>query len=99
MSVAMQSLPRSLGNVMSSVFENLGITKKIKRHEIVDQWAEIVGSRIAQATRIDRIEGDKLFVVVSTSAWRNELTFLKKELLNKVNGFLGEEVISDIIFR
>jgi predicted nucleic acid-binding Zn ribbon protein len=95
----MHSSPRQLGTVLQSALEHLGIGTTIKRHEVVDRWPEIVGEKIARATRVDHLEGDKLFVVVSTSVWRNELVFLKRDLIDRVNASLGEQVISDIIFR
>lgn len=95
----MHSTPRQFGSIVSSVLDHLGISKKIKQYEVIDLWPKIVGPKIAEVTKVDRIEGDKLFVAVSTSTWRNELMFLKQELIEKVNASLEQKVISDIIFR
>jgi predicted nucleic acid-binding Zn ribbon protein len=40
-----------------------------------------------------------LFVSVKTSAWRNELTMRKKEIMLKINSTLGQEVVLDIKFQ
>lgn len=90
---------KPLGNIMSAILEQLGIGRKVRQYGIVDLWPHIVGERIAQVTKIERIEGDKLFVSVSSSAWRNELMFLKQELIIKVNAALDGQLINDIIFR
>ena len=95
----MRSFPRPFGSVMASVLDRLGISKKLKRYEIFDLWPQIVGPQIAQVTKIDYIEGDKLYVSVAKSTWRNELMFLKKDLVEKINASLRQQVISDIIFR
>ena len=94
-----QSSPKQLGNAIASVLDRLGIGKKLKRYEILDLWPQIVGDQIAQVTKVDHIEGEKLFITVSRSTWRNELMFLKKDLIEKVNASLGQEIIKDIIFR
>jgi predicted nucleic acid-binding Zn ribbon protein len=93
------SSPKPLRSVISSVLDGLGIGLKLKRYKVIDLWPQIVGSQIAQVTKIDHIEGDKLYVAVATSAWRNELMFIKKDLIKKVNAALEQEVICDIIFR
>lgn len=91
--------PKPLPSIMSTLLEQLGIGKKVKQYGIVDLWPQIVGERIAQVTKIERIEGDKLFVSVSSATWRNELTYLKQELITKINAALEQQLINDIIFR
>ncbi len=93
------STPKHIGNSITSVLHRLGIGKKLKRYEIFDLWPEIVGTQIAQVTKVDYIDGGKLFVSVSRATWRNELMFLKKELIDKINKALQEHIIDDIIFR
>ena len=55
--------------------------------------------RIAQVTQADHIEGDKLFVKDTLSTWRNELMFLKKDMIDNINAAMKQELIKDIIFR
>ena len=93
------SSPKRLGDVLQSLLTSLGIQGKLQRYEVLDRWAEIVGSQIAQVTTADHIEGDKLFVKVTRSTWRNELLFLKKDLIDKINAAMKQELIKDIIFR
>ena len=94
-----RSSPKPLGNALRSVLDRLGINGKLKRYEVLDRWPHIVGAQIAAVTKADHIEGDKLFVKVSRSTWRNELVFLKKELIDKINAAMEQEIIKDIIFR
>jgi predicted nucleic acid-binding Zn ribbon protein len=92
--------PKPIGPAIHSVLEGLGIDQKVKRYEVVDRWSEFVGEQIARVATAELITPDgKLFVRVSQAPWRNELTFMKKDLIAKINQGMRQEVVHDIIFR
>ncbi|TAK59708.1 MAG: DUF721 domain-containing protein [Bacteroidetes bacterium] len=93
------SSPKPFSSILETVIQNLGIGGKLKKAEAMDKWAEVVGEQIGRVTAPVRIEGETLVVHVTSSAWRNELVFLKKELITKVNNSVGQEIIKEIIFR
>ena len=91
--------PRKLGSVLSSVLDQLGHSKKLMRYAVLERWGEVVGSQIAGVTTAEKMDGGKLYIRVSRSAWRNELVFLKREIIEKLNGSMKEAIVEDIIFR
>jgi predicted nucleic acid-binding Zn ribbon protein len=93
------SNPTSLSNAIGTVLLELGLSKKIKQYEVLDAWSTIVGQQIANVTTAARIEKGVLFIHVKRAPWRNELIFLKKELIKKINEAMHQDIISDIIFR
>ena len=93
------STPKLIGSAMTSVIEELGIGMKIKRYEVLHAWPDIVGKQIAQVTSAVSLNDGKLFVSVTHSTWRNELVFLKKELIERINTAMHGEFVKDIIFR
>ena len=68
-------------------------------YEVVERWPEVVGPKIAEVTVAERIRDGKLWVSVSHPAWRTELTFMKRGLIDRLNAAMGEEIVKDIIFR
>ena len=91
--------PKLIGQGIISTLDQLGLGKKVKQYEVLDVWKDVVGEQIAQVTTADYFSGGKLFIRVSRSTWRNELTFLKQQLIQKINTAIGEEIVHDIIFR
>ncbi|MBT3229173.1 MAG: DUF721 domain-containing protein [Candidatus Marinimicrobia bacterium] len=87
-----------IGNVFTQLFQDLGIDKAIQQNMAVSRWAEIVGERIAQISEAERIEKGVLYVKVSSPVWRNELVFMKSNLINTVNEALAKTVVKDIKF-
>ena len=91
--------PKRIGDLIPALLEKLGLSRAIADHSVLDRWPEIVGPKIAEVSTPERIRDGKLWVSVSHPAWRNELTFMKRDLIGKINAALGSEVVKDIIFR
>jgi predicted nucleic acid-binding Zn ribbon protein len=87
-----------LGNVFTRLFRDLGIEKAIQQNFAVTRWPEIVGERIAEISEAVRIENGVLFVTVSSPVWRNELVFMKAELMKRINEALKKNIVKDIKF-
>jgi predicted nucleic acid-binding Zn ribbon protein len=94
-----KAAPKQIGSGISSVLGMLGIGGKIKQYEVIDAWPQIVGGPIADVTKAERITDGKLFVHVEEAVWRNELVYLKKDLIEKINDTMHQEIVRDIIFR
>lgn len=88
-----------LGTVLNSLIKTLGIEKNIEQYKIFDVWNTIVGEQIAKVAQPERIHNGILIVAVSNAPWRTELTFRKKEILEKIHLTLNSTSITDIRFR
>jgi Protein of unknown function (DUF721). len=93
------SSPELLGNVIDALMHQLGLQTKLKQYDIVDLWSSIVGEQIAGVTSVDKVEKNVLVVKVTAAPWRTELTFRKKEILEKVHAAMNSGSIKDIRFR
>ena len=93
------SSPQSLGNVIDTLFQELGLEKKLKQYDIVDIWPSVVGNQIAEITSVDKIQNNVLVIKVTAAPWRTELTFRRKEILAKVHEAMNSDSIKDIRFR
>lgn len=67
----------------------------VRGERVIAEWTELVGPRIAQRTRPDRIADRVLWVEVATSPWLHELTLLKPQLLRGLLERLGEPALFD----
>lgn len=91
--------PRTIADLMPAVLEDLGLAERMREYEAIERWAGVVGRRIAAVTIPQRIDDGRLFVAVLRAPWRNELIFLKAELIARLNAALGGEIVKEIIFR
>ncbi|MCK5241371.1 DUF721 domain-containing protein [bacterium] len=84
-----------------------GLLKKwqgqAKKQEIIFSlvWEKVVGERIAKHTRLDQIRRKQMIVVAESSAWMNELTFLKEKIkIEAQKSLLAYGIsIEEVIFK
>ena len=91
--------PTNINDAIHQTLCGLGMAEKLSQYEVVNSWAEIVGDSIARVTKTESIRDGALVVRVMHPAWRQELVFLKIELIEKINRTLKKEIVKDIIFK
>jgi predicted nucleic acid-binding Zn ribbon protein len=91
--------PRALGSVLKDVTRSLGIDGKLGEGRVIVAWEEIVGPRIAREVTRIRVRGNRLIVQISSPVWRQELHLNRQSWCRRLNEELGEELISEIVFR
>jgi len=93
-----ESGPGKLGPVLQALFRDLGMEEQLQRQEALSRWKERVGERIASVTRARELSGGTLFVEVRSSAWLNELNFMRHELLSRLNAGVEGARVERIVF-
>ena len=88
-----------IGSVLDALIRSLGIEKQIEQYKVFDAWNIIVGEQVAKMAQPERLQGTTLIVSVSNAPWRAELTYRKKEILEKIHLTLQTKSITDIKFR
>lgn len=89
----------SVRDVLKGLAPRLGLETRLLERQLDQTWERIVGSQIATHARPGRIRFKKLSVLVSSSIWVQQLTFLKPTLLQRINEAAGGEVITDLVIR
>lgn len=87
---------KTLEEAIKNLIKNLGIEDQVQVNQVLNVWPTIVGKRIADVSQAKKIEHNVLFVKVLNDSWRNELLFLKKNIIEKLNKKVGKEIIKDI---
>lgn len=88
----------SVSNILGQILKDKGLSKKVVQYSIFEIWEEIVGSTIAKYTQPLRVVGDILIIKTKNSAWANELTFMKPEILKKIHEHIPDGSIKEIRF-
>jgi hypothetical protein len=97
--VAASSFFDSIASVLSGITRRHGMEAKLLEHKLLKHWAGIAGEQIAAHTRPDQIKFKKLYLIAESSVWIQHLTFLKPELIEKVNAAAGRPIIIDVVLR
>ena len=89
-------------NVQAAVngaLHRLNLDAKMKGYAAWMVWNKAVGDTIAQQAQPAFTRGGVLFVKCSSSAWMQQLQFMKGKICEQLNRLLGKEVIKDIRFQ
>jgi predicted nucleic acid-binding Zn ribbon protein len=88
----------SIGGLLPRVLRQLGLAESVAGWRAVQEWADVVGDRVARRTRAVGFRDGTLHVEVEGSAWMHELMFLKRDLVAKINRHLGSDHVRDVRF-
>jgi predicted nucleic acid-binding Zn ribbon protein len=87
-----------VGDLVSRLLDRKGLSARVEAASVLTEWPALVGPRIAEVTRAQRVSEGTLFVAVATSAWMMELNLMKAELMRRLNAGRGEGKIRQIVF-
>jgi len=88
-----------VGHVIKDVLQTQRKHADTKMVRVWDVWQSAVGDQIGENTNPAVFKGSLLIVNATSSAWVQQLWFLKEEIVRKVNQALGEDLITEIKFR
>jgi hypothetical protein len=91
---------QTIGEVLNDFFkENTELRKRILEIRIKRAWGEVLGPMIQQYTRNIYIKNNTLYVSLTSSVLRNELTLSRDKVIKSLNDYAGSPVIHTIIIR
>ena len=91
--------PAAVADLLSAILRGTPAEKRLKEGRIWVVWESAVGSRIASHAVPAAFRDGTLTLSVDSAPWMQQLSFLKRELIAKVNGELGEEMVKDIYMK
>lgn len=91
--------PQKLGDVLGQLIRSMGIEGPLARGAVITKWESILGEKMMQHVDKSWMRGDKLYVRVSSSAWRHELHLQREQWRLRLNQEVGSDAVREIIFR
>ena len=88
----------SIAQVINEALGDYKIGGKLKEARLIAAWSEVLGPLSKPDDKL-YINNKVLFASLSSSVIRNELYMMRSTLIQRLNEHVGEEVITDIVFR
>ena len=88
----------NIREVINEVLDEYKISDKLKESRVIAAWPDVLGP-LARPTDELYIKNKVLFVKLSSSVVRGELSMMRSSLIRCLNEKVGDEAINDIIFR
>lgn len=92
-------MEKPLGELITKLLETYNLTEKRSEVRLTQNWSDVVGTMISSHTSNIKVVKNQLIITVTSAPLKNELKYLKETLIHKVNEYLGNEQIKEIIIR
>ncbi|EEI91735.1 hypothetical protein HMPREF0765_2682 [Sphingobacterium spiritivorum ATCC 33300] len=73
------------------------LRRKFDESSIVNAWPEIIGKAIANRTQKIYIKDRKMYVKVESAVIKNELALMRRQIIGRLNEYVGQVVIEELI--
>ena len=94
-----KSLLTPLDEVLNSVLTGIQMPEDVElKGKVFQSWEEAAGDALPY-THPFRFRGSTLIVEVTESAWINELSMRKVDIINRLERAVGKRVVEDIRFE
>jgi predicted nucleic acid-binding Zn ribbon protein len=77
-------------DLLAGLLQQHGIARELREHRILARWRDLVGDTLAERTWPDGLERGVLWVRVKNSSWLHQLSFLRDDLVVRLNHELGD---------
>jgi len=91
--------PQKIGEVLREYVKRMRMEARLREAGIANEWEQIVGKMIADATAEIYVRDRKLHVKLYSSTVRNQLFMMRDQLRDKVNEHLGSPVIDEVVLK
>lgn len=90
---------RDVIQIKDLILKNLraqGLETPLLQKRLIDSWQDVAGEMIAGYTENVYIRNQTLYVKLSSPALRADLSMMRKEMVQRLNAYVGTQVIVDI---
>ncbi|HAT65780.1 DUF721 domain-containing protein [Aureisphaera sp. CAU 1614] len=89
----------SLGDILKDFIASSKLEKGLNKISVEEAWHQVMGNAISKYTTQVLLERDTLYVQLSSSVLREELTYGKEKIITLLNEALGKELVKKLVLR
>lgn len=89
----------SLGDVLKEFVSTNKLQEGLDKVEIKDAWENLMGNGVNNYTTSVQLKRDTLYVQLSSSVLREELSYGKEKIITMLNEALGKELIKTLVLK
>ena len=89
----------TIGDILKQIIEVNKLQPGMDQIDVKDAWKNLMGNGVNNYTRSVTLRNNILYVELSSSVLREELSYGKDKIIKMINEELGKEVIKDVVLR
>jgi hypothetical protein len=88
-----------ISTILKEFVEANHLQTGLDKVNVQDAWAQMMGNGVNNYTTSVQLENDTLYVQLSSSVLREELSYGKEKIIAMLNESIGKEIIKKLILR
>lgn len=89
----------TIKEILDSIAKKYRFTNQMNKETVIASWHDIAGPMVSKYTKkIDIIDG-RLILEISDPSVKNELQYLRENLIDAVNRYMGKVVIEEVVIK
>ncbi|WP_339917107.1 DUF721 domain-containing protein [Yeosuana marina] len=89
----------SIADALKEFVETNKLETGLDKVNVADAWANLMGNGVNNYTTSVKLERNTLYVQLSSSVLREELSYGKEKIMTMLNEELGKDLIKKLILR
>jgi len=89
----------SIGDVLKEFIQSNKLQTGIDQISVKEAWVSLMGNGVNSYTKNVTLKGETLYVELSSSVLREELSHGKSKIITMINEELKREIVKSIILR
>ena len=89
----------SISDALKEFVELNKLQTGLDKINVADAWEKLMGNGVNNYTTAIKLERDTLYVQLSSSVLREELSYGKEKIILMLNEALGKEIVKKLVLR
>ncbi|GAA4776101.1 MULTISPECIES: DUF721 domain-containing protein [Flavobacterium] len=89
----------SISDVLKEIIEVNKLDKGLNQISVADAWKNLMGNGVNNYTRNVLLKGSTLYVELTSSVLREELSYGKDKIIKMINEELKREVVKEVVLK
>ena len=90
---------RSISDALKEFVETNKLEKGLDKVNVADAWVKLMGNGVNNYTTGVHLERNTLYIQLSSSVLREELSYGKQKIITMLNDEIGKEIVKKLILR
>ena len=88
-----------IGDAIKEFVETNKLQSGLDKVNVREAWEQMMGNGVNHYTTAVKLEHDTLYVQLSSSVLREELSYGRDKIINMINEALGKETVKKLVLR
>jgi hypothetical protein len=89
----------NISDALKEFVETNNLQKGLDKIDVSNAWKQLMGNGVNNYTTNILLQGQTLYIQLSSSVLREELSYGKEKIIIMLNEYLGKQVVKKIILR